>query len=102
MGEGNLLSAFLCIRYLDVISGVMQSYDTNCEFALYDMDWDGVEELIVGYGESNAVLTQHNVFSISKTPGLQQRRSPGSGSSFSSVSSKEGGSLTVSIVAQKQ
>lgn len=33
---------------------VVQSYDTACEYALYDMDKDGIEELLIGYGESEA------------------------------------------------
>lgn len=40
--------------YLDVIWDVKQEYGINCEYALHDMDQDGIQELIVSYGESNA------------------------------------------------
>lgn len=41
-------------NYLDVVGTVMLDYGEYCEYALYDMDHDGMEELIVGYGTSNA------------------------------------------------
>lgn len=41
-------------RYGDVIYEVALTYGNDCEYALYDMDHDGIEELITSQGTCNA------------------------------------------------
>lgn len=41
-------------NYLDAVGIVMLDYGEYCEYALYDMDKDGMDELIISYGTSNA------------------------------------------------